>query len=938
MKNLKSYMGLSLFMALALAGCQDDFDNPELVAPVATIEANTSIYDFKTQYWNFDDPEYLDNVQESEDHLNYIAKVGVKENGENIIIKGRVVSSDRTGNIYKNLVIQDETAALTISVDKTGMYNIYRIGQEVVLDVTGLFIGKYNGLEQLGYPDFTEQYGWQASFMPYAMFEQNLQLNGFPEPEKVDTIVTTIADVNSITDMPRWQSRLVRLNNVRFEDGDGALCYTDGSEISSNRTLYDENGNSLTVRNSGYASFWSDKLPAGYGDVVGILSYYYSTSSSGWQLMLNSADDCMNFGNPTINPGTEKNPYTVPQAIEKEQEGAVTSGWVTGYIVGAVAHGVSVIASNDDIEWGAPATLPNTVVLAPTADVKEISQCLVIALPQGSKLREYGNLVDNPENIGKQMWVFGTLEKYMETWGITKAPGTTSDFRIEGVNPLAVTSINETFEGVTGVNALTGWTSLVVAGDKDWYFTEYDSNTYAACTAYKGTDSGNGYDSWLITPPLKVDEMTSKVLSFESQAAYKGSPDLEVYVMTTNDPATATLTRLNCTLATAPSSGYSGFEPSGNISLEDYTGIIYIGFRYTATTASSSMTWCIDNVKAGVGASSGNTGTDTPQFGLVSSITSGKKYVIYANDKIATTLAGSYGYLPTVDATAQDGYITTETANAFTIKAVSGGYTIQDAQNRYIYMTGTYNSFNTDASMPASGAVWQIEPQSNGTMKILNVEMNKYIQFDTQYGNFGSYSDARGDMPYLYEEGAIASETPDEPENPDTPDVPTPGNVADFNTFNGGEPKSSYGTYTTTAGWVATNCAIQSGTTGNDSNPKFGFIGDESVFAVCLNGKTSAPGSLVSPTLAGGIKTLSFNYGFAFKDTACTFTINIKQNGQVVKSVTYKVPETTQKTTYDYLAEFNVEGDFVIEIVNDCESAQDKNIDRISIWNLTWTN
>lgn len=898
MKNLKSYMGLSLFMALALAGCQDDFDNPELVAPVATIEANTSIYDFKTQYWNFDDPEYLDNVQESEDHLNYIAKVGVKENGENIIIKGRVVSSDRTGNIYKNLVIQDETAALTISVDKTGMYNIYRVGQEVVLDVTGLFIGKYNGLEQLGYPDFTEQYGWQASFMPYAMFEQNLQLNGFPEPEKIDTIVTTIADINSVTDMPRWQSRLVRLNNVRFEDGDGALCYTDGSEISSNRTLYDENGNSLTVRNSGYASFWSDKLPAGYGDVVGILSYYYSTSSSGWQLMLNSADDCMNFGNPTINPGTEKNPYTVPQAIEKEQEGTVVSGWVTGYIVGSVAPGVQAVASNDDIEWGAPATLNNTLVVAPAADVKEISQCLVIALPQGSKLREYGNLVDNPENLGKQMWVFGTLEKYMETWGITGNRGTTSEFRIDGVE-------------ISG--------STIANGDGS------ETAPYNA-TQVKGGQSGSGV--WVAGYIVGwVDGMT-----LSTGAKFTVPATSTTNLLLANTPNVSTVEEcIPVQLPTAIRDGLNLQEHPENL-----------GKKLTIK-GNLAKYFGVNGVKEATEYKLEGEGT-TPEpgasakFGLVSTITSGKKYLIYANDKIATTLSGTYGYLPTVDATAQDGYISTETANAFTITAVSGGYTIQDAKDRYIYMTGTYNSFNTDASMPASGAVWKIEPQSNGTVKILNVEMNKYIQFDTQYGNFGSYSDARGDMPYLYEEGATASESPDEPENPDTPDVPTPGNVADFNTFNGGEPKSSYGTYTTTAGWVATNCAIQSGTTGSDGNPKFGFIGDESVFAVCLNGKTSAPGLLVSPTLTGGIKTLSFKYGFAFSDTACTFTINIKQNGEVMKSVTYKVPETTQKTVYDYSTELNVEGDFVIEIVNDCESAQDKNKDRISIWNVTWTN
>ena len=33
----------------------------------------------------------------------------------------------------------------------------------------------------------------------------------------------------------------------------------------------------------------------------------------------------------------------------------------------------------------------------------------------------------------------------------------------------------------------------------------------------------------------------------------------------------------------------------------------------------------------------------------------------------------------------------------------------------------------------------------------------------------------------------------------------------------------------------------------------------------------------------------------------------------------------------------NVSGDFVIEIVNDCKTGTDKNVDRVSIWNITWT-
>ncbi len=110
------------------------------------------------------------------------------------------------------------------------------------------------------------------------------------------------------------------------------------------------------------------------------------------------------------------------------------------------------------------------------------------------------------------------------------------------------------------------------------------------------------------------------------------------------------------------------------------------------------------------------------------------------------------------------------------------------------------------------------------------------------------------------------------------------------------------------------------------------------IHAVCLNGKQSTPGSLVSPTLTGGIKTLSFKYGFAFSDKQAKFTINIKQNGSVVKTQTVDLSSVEKGKAVDFSMDCNVTGSFVIEIVNDCKTGTDKNVDRVSIWNITWSS
>ncbi|MDE5805280.1 MAG: hypothetical protein K2H58_03320, partial [Paramuribaculum sp.] len=110
----------------------------------------------------------------------------------------------------------------------------------------------------------------------------------------------------------------------------------------------------------------------------------------------------------------------------------------------------------------------------------------------------------------------------------------------------------------------------------------------------------------------------------------------------------------------------------------------------------------------------------------------------------------TYGYLGVDDATDNGGSINVQADCAFTITSTTGGYTIQMSDNRYLYQTGTYNSFNFDASA-VDGSVFTIAFQADGSAKITNVSTGKYIQYSSPYSSFGCYSDAQGSMPALYE-------------------------------------------------------------------------------------------------------------------------------------------------------------------------------------------
>ena len=141
----------------------------------------------------------------------------------------------------------------------------------------------------------------------------------------------------------------------------------------------------------------------------------------------------------------------------------------------------------------------------------------------------------------------------------------------------------------------------------------------------------------------------------------------------------------------------------------------------------------------------------TKTWKAVSNVTSGKKYLIVTDGKAAKIITSNYGYLKVEDVTVTNNEISLDDeTNSFTIASTAGGYTIQQSDGRYLYMTGTYNSFNVNAA-PTEGNVWTITPDNGGTFKIMNAAMSKFIQFDSQYGSYGSYADERGTLPKLFE-------------------------------------------------------------------------------------------------------------------------------------------------------------------------------------------
>ena len=139
---------ISIITAAALlAGCEEfqpvftgkyEEPGPSAVYTDADFGTLTTIADVKQMY--------IDNGNKPYDIV------------DDCVIKGQIVSSDKTGNFYKSFYIQDETAGIEIKMGKNGLYNDYKIGQWVYVDCCNLTVGAYEGMIQIGYKDETGEY------------------------------------------------------------------------------------------------------------------------------------------------------------------------------------------------------------------------------------------------------------------------------------------------------------------------------------------------------------------------------------------------------------------------------------------------------------------------------------------------------------------------------------------------------------------------------------------------------------------------------------------------------------------------------------------------------------------------------------------------------------------------------------------------------------
>lgn len=209
---------------------------------------------------------------------------------QDITVSGIVTADDRSGNYYKQIVIEDTSGAIAVNIDAYSLYNDYPVGRKIYIKCKGLVLGYYGGLPTLG-----------------GSFDEQLNINGISgnqiEPHivkgDVGHVITpvsvTMSQVKSFspTNAANQQllNRLITITDAEFADGELGKTYTDPT-ASTNRNLQDCSGSTIVLRSSNYANFHAITVPGGHGAVTGIYTVY-SSSGTNWtpQLIIRDTTD-----------------------------------------------------------------------------------------------------------------------------------------------------------------------------------------------------------------------------------------------------------------------------------------------------------------------------------------------------------------------------------------------------------------------------------------------------------------------------------------------------------------------------------------------------------------------------------------------------------------------------------------------------------------------
>ncbi|MCL6293733.1 DUF5689 domain-containing protein [Jejuia spongiicola] len=212
---------------------------------------------------------------------------------DDLYIEGYVISSDKSGNFFEELIIQnksdnsnpdnDPRLGFKIDINVSSLSDTYQFGQKVYIKMMGLTIGETSGVITIGKGDAVNVKQIQAAEYKDIILRTN----------EVETITPKIVGLADLTEAD--ENTLIQLDNMqlnRFELG-ATFASESFDEFDGFRLLEScDSGISLIMQTSTFSDFKSLIVPQGKGIITGVYSRDFRDDFN--VLILNSSAD-INF-------------------------------------------------------------------------------------------------------------------------------------------------------------------------------------------------------------------------------------------------------------------------------------------------------------------------------------------------------------------------------------------------------------------------------------------------------------------------------------------------------------------------------------------------------------------------------------------------------------------------------------------------------------------
>lgn len=516
-------------------------------------------------------------------YKNAINNDGLEKISKPTQIKVIVTGNDEGSNLYKQLYVTDGTGSLYMSIDKSGIFSEAAVGQCMLIELEGLYIGGYGKQPEIGtfYHNDKKNKDQVGRMSRYTWQEHFKLISPVEGLSTKPVMLSTLQGLNIEKDC----GKLVTLVGVKMEGADGKITFAPSNEADAgggvSRKI--EGMSNVVVRSSTYAKHAAMIMPTEKINVTGIASRYNST----WQIMPRTVDDItLTTGNEEVDPseeqtiGTKDEPITVAKAIEL----------INSYEDGGTSPSAAIVKGKIS-KIDSYNSNYKSITYYISDDGSTNNQIQVYS---GKGLNGADFAAQSDLKVGQVVIVKGTLKKYVNKAGAV-TPEIDQSSELLSIEDGAGGGSDTPSGDVLNVSFADGQGDFTI-DNKDLggltFVWKADTKGYMKASAY-ANNANNPAESWLVSPAFSLKNATAPVMTFNNACNYvkEGTITDHVKVMVFDGANWA-----EATIASLPDGASWTFVDS-TVDLKTYAGKenVKIAFKYVSTSA-VAPTWEIKTV------------------------------------------------------------------------------------------------------------------------------------------------------------------------------------------------------------------------------------------------------------------------------------------------------------------------------------------------------